>query len=44
MSSKPENNVTWVVVADSDRAEIYLRNKRFGPLEPVEVAYAAETR
>lgn len=44
MKNKRMHNVTWVVVADSGRAEIYLRNSRSGPLEPVESLYTAETQ
>jgi protein required for attachment to host cells len=47
MTSKPDEaltRVTWVVVADSGRADIYSRQKRFSPLEPVQRLTEPEAR
>lgn len=47
MTIKPDEaltRVTWVVVADSGRADIYSRQKRFSPLEPVQRLTEPEAR
>lgn len=47
MTIKPDEaltRVTWVVVADSGRADIYSRQKRFSPLEPVQCLTEPEAR
>jgi protein required for attachment to host cells len=47
MTIKPDEaltGVTWVVVADSGRADIYSRLKRFSPLESVQCLTEPEAR
>jgi len=47
MTNKPSElmtGVTWVVVADASRADIYSRQKRLSPLEPVQCLTEPEAR
>ena len=43
-TNEPATGVTWVVVADASRAEIYSRQKRFSQLEPVQHLIEPEAR
>lgn len=43
-TNEPATGVTWVVVADASRAEIYSRQKRFSQLEPVQQLIEPEAR
>ena len=43
-TSELMTGVTWVVVADASRADIYSRQKRFSPLEPVQSLTEPEAR
>jgi protein required for attachment to host cells len=43
-ADQPLTGVTWVVVADAGRADIYSRQKRFSPLESVQCLTDAEAR
>lgn len=40
----PQTGVTWVVVVDAGRAEIYSREKRFSELEPVQTLDEPDAR
>ncbi len=43
-SSKLATGATWVVVADSSRADFYIRYKRLDPMEPINSLTAPDAR
>ena len=43
-SSKLTTGATWVVVADSSRADFFIRHQRFSPIEPIHSLTAPDAR